>query len=308
MNTQLNMREAADLLGVSTSTFKRLCDRHNVPLERTPGGHRRIRRDVFEQYSPQFVRAGGATNRSHTNLLGPDAVVEMLMTRKAQALATKVLSGCHEVSDLVRIVDEALVPAMWQVGAQWQRGEVKVFQVHLCTETMLLTADLLHAHFRRSTRSTRVAVGGSLHCGVDTLASKFVALCLASVGCEAVDLGPRVPADEMALAATALDADMVWCTHTHWDGHAGIIGAHTELRERLPPGVQVLIGGGGLSPSARLALSWCKYFETFRDMATAVANDFAESQRDRKMTRLDLSEALRRPRFDTSDKTPNQSQ
>ena len=35
---------------MTESTFKRACDEGKIPCERTPGGHRRIKREWVESY------------------------------------------------------------------------------------------------------------------------------------------------------------------------------------------------------------------------------------------------------------------
>lgn len=45
-----------------------------------------------------------------------------------------------------------------------------------------------------------------------------------------------------------------------------MIDEHFVLRDRLPADMKIMIGGGGLSPSARSLLFWCQYFETLTQM------------------------------------------
>jgi len=105
-----------------------------------------------------------------------------------------------------------------------------------------------------------------MHQGFDTIASKFVSLSLNSIGVSAYDLGPCVPADELAAAANSLDVRVVWSTHTHWDDRSDVIAQHVELRRLLPRDTYIFVGGG-LSLSARHALDFCSFFETLADMA-----------------------------------------
>ena len=44
----LTTKEAADLLGVSESTVRRLCSQKKLTAWRTPGGHRRIAKESVE--------------------------------------------------------------------------------------------------------------------------------------------------------------------------------------------------------------------------------------------------------------------
>ncbi|RME45070.1 MAG: helix-turn-helix domain-containing protein [Chloroflexi bacterium] len=46
----LSLSEASELIGVHPSTLRRWADAGTIPCARTPGGHRRFRREVLSQY------------------------------------------------------------------------------------------------------------------------------------------------------------------------------------------------------------------------------------------------------------------
>lgn len=272
MTNHLALREASIRLGVSTSTFKRLCDRYSVELDRTPGGHRRVSESALEELS----RKVGVSNLKRKNGfelqddLSTDIIIELLLTRRASELVDRVVAACKLPRDIAAVIDQSLAPAMWHLGTMWRRGELQVFQVHLCTETIIRSIHLMEHHFRSPPNACLKAVGGTLNQAGDTIASKLVALTLNSIGVDAHDLGPRVPADEIAAAAHALDTCLVWCSSTHWDNQSDVIDQHLLLRRLLPRETPILIGGGGLSLSAQQALDSCHFFETLQDMVNFV--------------------------------------
>lgn len=49
-NEWVSLRQAADLLGVHPATVRNWADRGDLPMRRTPGGHRRFRRSDLEQW------------------------------------------------------------------------------------------------------------------------------------------------------------------------------------------------------------------------------------------------------------------
>lgn len=269
MRKWLAVSDAAERLGVSSSTFKRWCKRHDVVLERTPGGHRRISESVLEQLIQEIGISKHSRNsgRNVATILSTENILQLLKSRRAAELRDVVLEACAESSDIVSIIDHSLAPAMWQVGTLWQRGDLQVYEEKMCTETMSQAIDLLVPFIRKDVSAKVDAIGGSMHQGFDTIASKFVSLSLNSIGVSAYDLGPCVPADELAAAANSLDVRVVWSTHTHWDDRSDVIAQHVELRRLLPRDTYIFVGGGGLSLSARHALDFCSFFETLADMA-----------------------------------------
>jgi excisionase family DNA binding protein len=46
----VSLRDAAEMLGVHPATVRNWADRGDLPMRRTPGGHRRFRRDDLEQW------------------------------------------------------------------------------------------------------------------------------------------------------------------------------------------------------------------------------------------------------------------
>ncbi|WP_404311086.1 cobalamin B12-binding domain-containing protein [Neorhodopirellula lusitana] len=208
-----------------------------------------------------------------------------MKSRRAAELRDVVLEACTDSSDIVSIIDNSLAPAMWQVGTLWQRGDLQVYEEKMCTETMSQAIDLLDPFVRRDSSAKVDAIGGSMHQGFDTIASKFVSLSLNSIGVAAYDLGPCVPADELATAANSLGVGVVWSTHTHWDDRSDVIAQHVELRRLLPSDTYIFVGGGGLSLSARHALDFCNFFETLGEMAAFI---------ERKILRVNASDVSER--------------
>lgn len=269
MGVFLTPREAAEQFGVSTSTFKRLCEQHSIQVERTPGGHRRVSLEAIQDLELHRVSTSG--DASSLPDLDADSVVSVLKEGQSRKLAKKILEVCDSLTDVATVLDESIVPAMWKIGDLWRRGDIRVFEEHLCTETLLQTIDILRTQSQKYAMNEIHAVGGCLENGVDSVASKMVALCLSSIGLQTLDLGPRVPPAEMAIAAEAVNATYIWTTHTHWENDGGAIEAHMRLKELMSSDVEVLIGGGGLAPSARKTLDWCNYFESFSEMTNYIS-------------------------------------
>lgn len=284
MQTELSIRDAAQQLSVSPSTFKRLCEKHGVELNRTPGGHRRVPLNALDELACKLGigELQRQTRHSWRGSLSTNNVLDLLKTQQSDQLRDRILAACRQPSDLISIIDQAIAPALWTMGTMWQRGEMKVYETQICTETMLRSIYALETHFQRVQETGLQAVGGCLHEGCDTMSSKLVALSLLSLGVRAHDLGPRVPAEEMADAANALAADLVWCSSTHWDDRADLIGQHLLLRRMLAVETPLMIGGGGLSKSAVHSLEACTYFETLGGMAAFVQDMVAKKKVDKE--------------------------
>jgi len=264
----LTVQEAADFVGVSSSTLKRLCGSESVPVLRTPGGHRRIDKVDLDRIATSF--ASSSTRSSCHGIknfeITHESVLANLMEAKPVAVANLLSKSTHSGDSLISALEDYLVATLWKVGQMWRDGVIDIYQEHICTNSALTVIDILRQRVTTEPNSTYVAIGGSVGSSHETLASKLVSLCLSLIGITSVDLGCALPPASLALAATDFNAKFVWVTHTHVTDVDFLLAWHQELKDLLPTKTRVIIGGGGLSPAIRRSLPWCEYYETVSEM------------------------------------------
>ena len=125
-----------------------------------------------------------------------------------------------------------------------------------------MVLDGLTARFSTSAKRERTFVGASFASSQDTLASKIVALGLMSINVRPIFLGCGIAPEYIAECAALSNAEAVWISHTHVLDLEQVVRDHNTLRKLLPAGIRVIIGGGGLSPSARRLIDDCTYHES----------------------------------------------
>jgi len=267
-NELLTVKEAAIMVGVSTSTLKRMCENESVQMIRTPGGHRRIDKMDLNRVAMRHQLRRQA-NTSESPIVAPvsaDQILSSLLEGNAMEVA-KLLSGSSNTPfELVQALEDCLVCALWKVGEMWRDKKIDVYQEHICSNAAMTALDYLRQQLQVNVSTTRTAVGGSLSPGVETLPSKLVGLSLELVGIRAVDLGGSVPPESLAQAARDFKASVVWVTHTHVCNVESLLFNHQVLREKLPIETRIVVGGGALSPALRRSLHWCEFFETISQM------------------------------------------
>lgn len=265
----LTVQAAADIIGVSASTLKRICESESIPVIRTPGGHRRIDRIDLARIASMH----GRSRKPHPHEcmiqsdISTDQVIEMLVAGKALEVARLFSRGACNGMDLLIAIEDHLVSALWSVGQKWREKGLDIYQEHLCTSTAQTVLDILRNQIAVPKENAAVAVGGSFSPSIDTFSSKLVGFGCHIAGFRAVDLGGYLPADSLANAATDLKAKIVWVTHTHIFDVDQLLKNHEMLRERTPTDVRIVVGGGGLSPTIRRSLPWCEYYESVSAMA-----------------------------------------
>lgn len=153
---------------------------------------------------------------------------------------------------LARFVVEWLVPMNTQVGDGWMRGELAVFEEHAYTEivTVLLRQALgrlqpARQHDRPGVMLTTLP--GEPH-GLGLL---MVEALLAMEGCRCVSLGVQTPVPDVVAAVGAFNIDIVALSFTGCQKPAQVQRGLQQLRDALPPAVQVWAGGAAMAGARR---------------------------------------------------------
>ena len=272
MNRMISVKDASRYLGVSASTFKRICDKYAIPLCRTLGGHRRIdRADLDHAYG--LIWNGARKNSASTEESDFDGTMEMvqlLLDRNIERIVAIICGQIESADQLAKVLENTLIPALWKVGELWRTQEMDIYQEHICSNTVCTVLDILLSRLPKVDATPSLAIGGTFEGNYDSLASKFVCLVLQSVGMRSIDLGCNLPAASIAKASSDLEPSVVWICHTHIESPDTILENHRNLRQSLGSSVRVLIGGGGLSPALRRSLHDCTYFESMILMAESL--------------------------------------
>lgn len=271
-NENLSVQQASDLLGVSPSTFKRLCETHNVEITRTPGGHRRVDRLVLQELAAKIWQSHRPKS---ANLPTVDCILDDLLNMRATDCVARITHAASCDEKLIAAVEDTLIATLWRIGELCSEGEIDVYQVHICANTASHVIDVLSSMLPACRKNAACAVGGCLAPGLETIASKCVALSLRSIGVRAFDLGANIPVSSLAKAARELDAKIVWTTYTHHTEATAYVADHRQLSEELPDDVRIVVGGGAISPSLRRTIQWCEYYETMSQMVAVLQQQAA---------------------------------
>lgn len=267
MKDLITAHEAAKELGLSPSTFKRFCDTHEIPLIRTPGGHRRIDRSHLVMASHLLHSKRDSSPRS---TIDSKTILDRLREANASQLLDQLWGATRPPAKLVDVLEDQFVPALWVIGDLWYRGEMDLAEAQVCIQTAGQVLDSILA--RVSIRSADVQiVGGALAPSTDTLASKLVAISFQSIGVRAIDLGSNLTPEVLIVAANRYRVNAIWLTYTHVFDQQQLISDHQALVAMLPPGCRVIVGGGGLSPSLRRLLPNACYYESLVQMLSVEA-------------------------------------
>ena len=144
---------------------------------------------------------------------------------------------------LGRFVLDVIAPLNGQVGEAWMQGRLEVFEEHLYTESVqVVLRNALHHLPAAGVGRPRVllaTVPGEPH-GLGLLMAEAV---LALEGCRCTSLGVQTPVWDIVRAAAALHSDVVALSYTGCTNPHQVTEGLTELRDKLPPQIEIWAGG-----------------------------------------------------------------
>ncbi len=158
------------------------------------------------------------------------AALESILTKAAVSLSVPAL------------LERVIAPLMIRLGGLWREGQLRIAQEHLASgivRTML--GDLLRG--REAIDSAPVIAvatpAGQLH----EIGALMAAVTAATEGWRVIYLGANLPAEEIAGAVTEIHARAVALSIIYPADDARLAAEVDRLRNYLPDGVAVLVGG-----------------------------------------------------------------
>ncbi|HEX5373229.1 MAG TPA: MerR family transcriptional regulator [Aquabacterium sp.] len=154
------------------------------------------------------------------------------------------LAHCQNRLGLARFISDLAAPLLTAVGNGWLRGRFQVYQEHWVSHYL---QQALHAAIQ-----TFPVLNDDSHPRVllSTLPGEHHSLGLLMVECwlcleqaQPINLGPQTPVWDLVHAAQACHADVVALSFSAYAQPQLITDALPELRQKLPPHIELWVGG-----------------------------------------------------------------
>jgi excisionase family DNA binding protein len=266
----LTTQQAAEKLGLSASTIKRLVESNELTAVKTPGGHRRISESTLHDYAKSRgmnfheLTATSTVQSTSTGKLRPvNESLEYWQTALKSALVNSHLEEARHAVKTVyasegnayELGDKLISPVMSRIGHAWQDGRLEIFQEHhacqLLSDILFDLVRLTRARNRRLdiTGSAPLAIGSTPEGDHYTLTGLLCELCLLECGWNVRNLGSHLPLIEFAQAVTELKPKIAWLSVHHLEDEAKFLTGARRLFETCRAMKTVLVvGGNGLTP------------------------------------------------------------
>ena len=169
--------------------------------------------------------------------------MELLLRQDTQALR-EALARMLVERGLARLLTEGVAPMNVRVGEAWLAGQLAVYQEHLYTEIVQAVlrqalGQLTQARTPTPPRILLTTLPGEVH-GLGLLMAECF---MVMEGCHTVPLGVQTPLPDIVAATSTSGADIVALGVTAAQNPRDVRAALDQLRERLPPRVEIWAGG-----------------------------------------------------------------
>lgn len=211
------------------------------------GGHRpgRLVPMSIEALSQLSANTVDAPRRAAARGSAPDLKVYLSLMRSHDLDALRrLLMQTQMQLGLSRFVIEVVVPLNTLIGDAWMRGQLEIFQEHACIECLhgvlrQALSGLPEAAPLDRPRVLLTTLPGEPH-GLGLLLAEAL---MALDGARVVSLGVQTPVWDISLAAAAYRCDIVALGFTGCMNPNQVVAGLTELRGKLPPEVELWVGG-----------------------------------------------------------------
>ena len=225
---------------------------------------------LIKRLMDQGHRPGRLFSASEEDLLllaGANQLEERAGTTEDQGLVGQILAliKAHDAQGLRHALNQAMMrqglhrfvldtvaPLNHIVGETWMRGELEVFEEHLYSE-------LMKSLLRQAINSLPASANGQPRILLTTVPEERHVLGLLMVealltldGATCISLGTQTPLFDIRQAARAHNADIVALSFSSAFPARQIAPVLNQLRELLPPSVDLWAGGAGIEKIAAI--------------------------------------------------------
>ena len=211
------------------------------------GGHRpgRLVPMSIEALTQLSERAVEVPRRSLRGFMVPDlkAYLALMRSHDVDALRRLLLQAQVRLG-LARFVIEVVVPLNTMVGDAWMRGQMEIFEEHVYIECLQCVLRMARGAMPEAAPLDRPRVLLSTLPGEPhSLGLLLAEALLALEGARVVSLGVQTPVWDISRAALAHRSDIVALGFTGCMNPNHVVDGLTELRSKLPPAVELWVGG-----------------------------------------------------------------
>ena len=276
MQQVLTPKQVARAIGVSESSLKRWCDRGVIQTERTAGGHRRLklgdvliflRKSDLQLVRPEVLGLPPGTgvrprvvDRSETQL------VDALLASDVECSRRLVFDLFINGADVITLCDEIFMPAMYQIGEQWDCGEIEIYQERRACEIIGQLVYELQSVLPAVDVEAPLAMGGTPVGDNYRLPTQMLELVFTSFGWRATSLGSGLPFETMLAAVQEYQPSLFWLSVSHVQSQPDFRADFGSFCRKVPPTTRIVVGGRAIARDFLEDMESVEFCDNLRDL------------------------------------------
>jgi len=256
MNTILSSKQVAEILGVNESSVKRWADSGMLSCYKTPGGHRKFKKDDLLLFSSKYsfeLKSDINNNSSEKNHLNNfnfkitnDLLFKKLMVGSEDDLTDFLYSLHLSGISVIDIYDNVIAKIMFDIGDKWKRKELTVDQEHIATNKIIKSIIRLHDKIASKPFNGLTALCGSLEGEYHELPLLSVRNVLTYYGWKVIYVGANVPVKALQSSINDHKPDVVCLSSTIiYNSEEFISDIRKIYSVAKSSGSKLLLGGTG---------------------------------------------------------------
>lgn len=212
---------------------------------------------------------------------GSDVTLLVDLLRRHELLGfRRHLTQCLLRRGLGRFVTDVALPLVHEIGTAWSRGQMDIFEEHLCSDTLETVLRAAIAGAPEADESSTPRVLSSTFPDEPHGLGLLMAEALMSVeGCWCTSLGRQTPLRDLVMAAQAFRSQIIVLSFTAVNNPNQTLEGLLELRTQLPDGIEIW-AGSALPVLQRRAGPGIRLMTSMHQIAPAVA-EWRKRQGDR---------------------------
>ena len=206
---------------------------------------------------PDLDRLEADLYPNHRTDVAIEHILHVLQSDDATKLDSE-LSTLYQQQGMETFIMQTVIPLLRAVGERWAMGRLQIFEEHLLSEVLTRLLNSKIYQLQKTAKKPRVLLAtlpGEEH----TLGLLMVSALISSKNISVVNLGAEVPLDQIISAVDRYEADILGVTFSGAYQYENIRSDINELRDLIPEGVDIWIGGEAVKRMRKLPLGVTKF-------------------------------------------------
>ena len=129
-----------------------------------------------------------------------DGIKRAILVGEEEETKKLVADGLEKGLEPRRIMEEAMMPAMEDIGERFSSGEAFIPELIVAAEAMRQGMEVLKPHLAGAERGSGLVLLGTVHGDIHSIGKNLVRMCMEGAGFEVLDIGEDVKTEKFVEA------------------------------------------------------------------------------------------------------------